>query len=236
MSRRNVHASNVALVARALGSLNDRVVFVGGAVAALYVDEVFDGDLRPTYDVDLTVEITSMAELESFRLALEERGFKQSMFDSVTCRFRCGDLLVDVMGTSEIGWAPSNRWFAQGFGERQLKHIDDQDVFVLPLHYYVASKFDAYLSRGNDSPRTSHDIEDMVWLFDQLDDGLIELMKDAPADVRDFLKPFFEAVDSDHKWSEGFLVHLPYDGRDERFEKVICALKSILTAWDEQEH
>jgi hypothetical protein len=59
-------------------------VFFCGAVAALYVDEVFDGDLRPTYDVDLTVEITSMAELESFRLALEELGFKQSMFDSVT--------------------------------------------------------------------------------------------------------------------------------------------------------
>lgn len=233
MSRRNVHTANIAIVARALGDLNQRVVFVGGAVAALYVDEVYDEDVRPTYDVDLTVEIASMAELEAFRLALEARGFKQSMFDSVTCRFRFGEVKVDVMSTNEIGWAPSNRWFASGFQERKSVYIEGQEVFVLPLHYYIASKFDAYLARGGGSPRTSHDIEDLVWLFDQLDDRLIEQMRYVPEDVRDFLKPFFEAVGSIPKWREAFLVHLPFDGRDERYRDLLSTMGRVIANWSE---
>ncbi|MDF1572935.1 MAG: hypothetical protein P1P82_15105 [Bacteroidales bacterium] len=44
----------ISQVAKALGNLKDQMVFVGGAVAALYADSTPDLELRETYDIDLT--------------------------------------------------------------------------------------------------------------------------------------------------------------------------------------
>lgn len=47
------------IVAKGLGQLLDRIVFVGGATMALYVDDPASSDPRPTEDVDCVVEMTS---------------------------------------------------------------------------------------------------------------------------------------------------------------------------------
>lgn len=41
-------------IASALGDLNDQVVFVGGAVVSLYIDDLAADDARPTKDIDIT--------------------------------------------------------------------------------------------------------------------------------------------------------------------------------------
>jgi len=46
-------------VANGLGDLIDEVVFVGGAVAELYADDPASSDIRPTQDVDCTIELSS---------------------------------------------------------------------------------------------------------------------------------------------------------------------------------
>jgi predicted nucleotidyltransferase len=96
-------------IATALGDLNDQVVYVGGAVVSLYIDDPSADDVRPTKDLDLTMEIASIGELEALREELVMRGFIQSANDSVVCRFRYEDVLVDVMSTQEVGWAPGNQ-------------------------------------------------------------------------------------------------------------------------------
>lgn len=98
-------------VAKALDDLNEQVVFVGGAVVSLYINDPGADDVRPTKDIDLSFEILSIGELESLRVKLDKRGFKQTHEDKVICRFRLDDKKVDVMATEEIGWAPANRWF-----------------------------------------------------------------------------------------------------------------------------
>ncbi len=54
-------------IATALGPLNEKVVYVGGAVVSLYIDDPSADDVRPTKDLDLTMEIASLGELESLR-------------------------------------------------------------------------------------------------------------------------------------------------------------------------
>ena len=46
-------------VANGLGDLIDEVVFVGGAVTELYADDPASSDIRPTQDVDCTIELSS---------------------------------------------------------------------------------------------------------------------------------------------------------------------------------
>lgn len=41
-------------IAKALGDINEKVVYVGGAVVSLYIDDASADDVRPTKDLDLT--------------------------------------------------------------------------------------------------------------------------------------------------------------------------------------
>jgi hypothetical protein len=109
-------------IAHALGELNERVVFVGGAVVSLYVDDPAADDVRPTQDIDFSMEIAHPAELEFIRESLVNKGFYQTSEDDVICRFRYEDIKVDVMATKPIGWAPANPWFEAGF--QNLVHFE----------------------------------------------------------------------------------------------------------------
>lgn len=134
-------------IATALGPLNEQVVYVGGAVISLYIDDPTADDVRPTKDLDLTMEIASLGALEALREELVSRGFTQSSEDSVVCRFRYEDVLVDVMATKAIGWAPGNRWFELGFHKAFGYDLEGLPIRLLPLPYFLATKFDAFFDR-----------------------------------------------------------------------------------------
>ena len=106
-------------ISLALGEMNKQVIFVGGATIGLYINDPAAEDVRATDDVDITVEIASLGELESVRETLVRKGFTQSPDDDVICRFRYDNIKVDVMSTTEVGWAPANPWFSQGFSQRE---------------------------------------------------------------------------------------------------------------------
>ena len=69
-------------IALALGELNDKVVYVGGAVVSLYIDDNSADDVRPTKDIDISMEIVSLGELEKIRTQLTQKGFYQSSEDA----------------------------------------------------------------------------------------------------------------------------------------------------------
>lgn len=157
-------------VALALGSLNEQVVYVGGAVVSLYINDSAAADVRPTKDIDITFQIATYAKLEQLRENLVEKGFSQSAEDTVTCRFRYDDLLIDVMTTEAVGWAPSNPWFEKGFNKAITVDLEDIIIKVLPLPYFLATKMEAFFNRGINDIYASHDLEDLVYLFNYTTD------------------------------------------------------------------
>ena len=44
-------------IALALGELNENVVYVGGAIVSLYIDDPSGEDVRPTKDIDISLDI-----------------------------------------------------------------------------------------------------------------------------------------------------------------------------------
>ena len=88
---------------------------MGGAIVSIYINDPAAEDIRPTKDIDISISVHSLSALELFREKLAQRGVVQSADLDVICRFKHKDILVDVMNTEEIGWAPANRWFAPGF-------------------------------------------------------------------------------------------------------------------------
>ncbi len=62
-------------IAAALGNLNEQVVYVGGAVVSLYADDEAADDVRPTKDIDISLSIATLHELEILRQELVQKGF-----------------------------------------------------------------------------------------------------------------------------------------------------------------
>lgn len=155
-------------VAKGLAHLKDEVVFVGGAIAELYADDPAASDIRPTKDVDCVVEISSRKDYYALEDELRKLGFVNDQSTSAPiCRWLYDDVVVDIMPTDEKILGFSNQWYESGIANKSIKWLNDHTkIFVFPIEYYLASKFEAMNSRGGKDLRTSHDFEDIIYLMD----------------------------------------------------------------------
>ena len=214
-------------IAQSLGDLNKNVVYVGGAVVSLYIDDPSAEDVRPTKDIDISMEIANLSELEKIREELIQKGFYQTSEDNVVCRFRYEDIKVDVMATKAVGWAPANPWFEPGY--KYIVHfmVDELEIKCLSLPYFLATKFTAFYDRGAKDPRTSHDFEDIVYLLNYTA-NLVEQVLTAPDDVKKYLINCFSDVLSDRIKQEAILGNLFYEDQERRYQKIIEKINQIL--------
>lgn len=227
MKNNQINIGVIKKIAAALGELNGRVVYVGGAVVSLYINDPAADEVRPTKDIDISLEILSLHELEEIRIQLQKKKFIQTNDLDVMCRFRYDDVTVDVMSTKAIGWAPSDRWFAPGFKVSELVRIEEQEIRILPFPYFLATKFSAFHDRGAKDPRASKDFEDIVFLLDNKTD-LVESVLSAPEDVKLFLRSEFNEIFRSDTLQEAVLSNLFYETRDVRYEMLAAKLQEIL--------
>ncbi len=213
-------------IATALGDLNDQVVYVGGAVVSLYIDDPSADDVRPTKDLDLTMKIASIGELEALREELIKRGFFQSANDSVVCRFRYEDVLVDVMATIPVGWAPGNRWFELGFHKAFSYDLEGHTIRLLPLPYFLATKFDAFFDRGIRDLYASHDFEDIVYLFNHVSD-IAEQALNSEQTVKKYLMNCSQQILESSQIQEAIVGNLYHEDQNRRFELILNKFKKI---------
>lgn len=219
-----INRQATAKVARALGDLNKEVVFVGGAMVSLYADTKAAEDVRPTKDLDLSFNITSVAELEKLREELVKKGFKEAADEAVICRFKYDDLLVDVMSTKLVGWAPSNRWYEQGFKTSIERIVEEQTIRIMPLPFFLASKLDAFFNRGAKDLYASRDLEDIVYLLNY-SSGIVEEAKRSETEVQAYLVASFNKILSDNSIMAAIQGHIYPSGSDEIFKHI----KDVIT-------
>lgn len=151
-----------------LGELTNEVVFVGGATTCLYVDPDISEEIRPTEDVDCVIEITTKGEYDRFQEKLRAKGFTHDTSKGAPiCRFKFHDLLtLDVMPNDKKILGFTNSWYDEGVKNKELKSLGDKKIFAFSLPYFLASKHEAYLGRGQTDPRISSDLEDIILIID----------------------------------------------------------------------
>jgi predicted nucleotidyltransferase len=222
----NVNTYMVEKVARALGPLRDAVVFVGGATVNFYVSDKHVNEVRPTKDVDLVLEILNPHELEALQETLVKLGFYQTIEDNVPCRFRFDDVMVDVMSTKSVGWAPANPWFELGYQHAMSCEIDGMTIKILTLPFFLATKLAAFRSRSTD-PRTSRDLEDLTFLLDIHPTWEIE-MQAAPPILKTFLKAQFQWMLGDARLLEGIEGNLPPHQQAARLDLLVKRMRGFI--------
>ncbi|MFP4814487.1 hypothetical protein [Providencia hangzhouensis] len=165
----NLQKSMLLVVADALGEeLLAQVVFVGGCTTGLLVtDEYTKEQIRYTDDVDLVVDIVGYAKWSQLQEKLRERGFREDPFDDVICRMLIGEFKVDFMPVDQNVLGFSNRWYKEAV-EMACQYQLTQNVTInlIRPEYFIATKLEAYLGRGNGDLLSSRDIEDILNIFD----------------------------------------------------------------------
>jgi len=214
--------SVVSLVAHALGPLSAEFMLVGGCAVGLLITDRGRPSVRPTMDVDLVAEVTSLNDYYESLGKLKGSGFKEDQFDDHMCRLKKGDLIVDVMPTQEILGHSVNRWYAEAIKwARAVTLPNGVTINVISAPFFVATKLESFNSRGG-GDFLHHDMEDILNILDGREELLSELAS-APAEVREFIREETDGYLAD----ESFVDQLEWIFPQGRSEVVLLRLRKL---------
>ena len=176
-------------IALALGELLPQVTFVGGSTTALLVDEAAYFGIRKTDDVDVIIDAISLPDYHRFANKLRKLGFREDV-DGPICRWLfdsdAGIVKLDIMPVDEKIIGFSNRWYEAAINQASDVSLPGGAVIrVISPVYFMATKFEAFSGRGKGN-FYSHDLEDVVFVMENRDRLIFELM-----DSGEELKQYF---------------------------------------------
>ena len=215
-------------VSGALNQWKDKVIFVGGATVSLYASRPLAVSVRPTDDVDVVVELVSLGEFYDLQKHLLAIGFKHDMEAPIISRFLYQGLKVDFMPTDPAILGFSNHWYPGGVKTAIAYSLDNGNairIFTSP--YFIASKLEAFKTRGKGDLFGSHDLEDLIFVLDHRDSIEEELLA-ADEEVKSFLQKEFTAFLNNPAFEEAVLGHVEQSDQVERKERITQLLQKFI--------
>lgn len=212
--------------ARKLTPFLDEIVFVGGATLGLLITDKAAAPVRGTTDVDVIAEIVTYAEYIAFSSRLRQAHFTED--HEITCRWHNGTLTLDVLALNEEVLGFTNIWYAPA-----LHHAS---TFVLPAGplirlitapYFLATKMEAFRSRGGMDFQASHDLEDFVAVIEGRED-IVREIAESSQDVRKYLGHAVARLLAESRFLDvlpGFILD---DGRVPLVENRLAAIAAYI--------
>lgn len=207
MQRPDPNLPRLVAIAEALGDLREQFVFVGGSTAGLLLTDPLAEGVRPTLDVDAVVEASDLIHFGRIERQLAQLGFLRDVDSGVICRWmhRASGVPFDLMPVDPAVLGFSNRWYGQAVATaRPLQLVSGLTIRVVAAPAFVATKLEAFLSRGKGDFLSSHDLEDVLNVVDGRDELADEL-----ADAADDLRRFVATTFGDLLANRDFLGSLP---------------------------
>ena len=150
------------------------------------------------------------------------------MNDDVICRWHFDEIILDVMPTDEqiLGWG--NQWYKEAIKHAVNHQIaDDLTIKSVTAPYFLATKIEAFKSRGNNDFLGSHDFEDIISVIA----GCVDIADEVAA-TSNKLRSNLQLVFSEMLQNDQFELALPGHVSDgpvtmQRVQTVIQRIKKI---------
>jgi predicted nucleotidyltransferase len=217
----NANDPNVELlevVAEHLGeALREELVFVGGAVAGLLITDPATPAIRSTQDVDVICSAVALADYYRICRQLRSRGFVEDQrAGAPTCRWRIGELAVDVMPTRSDILGFANRWYPLAVSSAQVTVLPNRvTIRLVTAPVFVATKLEAFHGRGQGDFLFSHDLEDLIAIVDGRS-TLLEECRESSPELRAYLAQQLTALLAEPAFVEALSGHLPGDAASQQ--------------------
>lgn len=224
----NPNASQLLAAVQKLSPLLYRIAFVGGCATGLLVTDPGAAPVRPTLDVDAIVATASYAEFTALEELLRNLGFQQPLAENTPiCRWTHQDVVLDLMPTdpSILGFA--NRWYRPALENASKVKIGDYEIQLITAPYFLATKLEAFHSRGRSDYRMSHDLEDIVTVLDGRAEIIAEV-RQVDYELQHYLSGEFSALVADRDFTEALPGHLLPDAASQaRIHIVVDRIRQI---------
>lgn len=186
----NPNLELLELAVAQLGQLTDELVFLGGCATGLLITEAAAPPLRVTRDVDTIVQVASLAEYHHFSEKLRGQGFREDISEEAPlCRWVADLVVLDVMPTDSSILGFSNRWYPSAIAHADWTGLPSgKSIRMVSAPYFLITKLEAFDGRGHGDYLMSHDIEDIVAVFD----GRKELVDEVRAASSELIKVLVE--------------------------------------------
>jgi predicted nucleotidyltransferase len=206
INTRDVNIQMITTVAKRLGNLREKVVFVGGCATGLFITDPAMPEVRVTKDVDVIIDITTRMEYSRLEADLRSKGFRNDISeDAPLCRWLVNGIKVDVMPTQEDILGFSNHWYLPAIENANYVQLEKElAIKLVTPPYFLATKIEAFKGRGNEDYMASHDMEDIITILDGRRE-IVDEIKSSSDELKTFLSKTFRIFLSD----ENFLDAIP---------------------------
>lgn len=204
------NVSRIKVVREALADLRDDVVFVGGSTVSFYADRA-TFEVRETDDVDVIIEVLTHSDHAKFEEKIQKLGFSPDATSKVRVRYKIKGVTVDFMPTKDVAIGFKNIWYSEGYKNAIDFSIDDNvAIRILAPEHFLATKLEAFKSRGYSDPRQSHDFEDIVYVLENRDSIWSEITN-CSEHLKSYLKTEFGELLSRQGIEEWIDCHVDFD-------------------------
>ena len=195
MRLRYPNVAKVELIAEALGSLRDQLVFVGGCAVDLLLTDPAAAAPRVTYDVDLLVQVAALPGYHAMEKQFTRLGFKRDVSDDAPiCRWLFRELKVDLMPTDSKILGFANRWYPLvATSAQEIKLPSGARIRLITAPVFLATKFEAFFDRGNGDLLGSHDLEDIINVVEGRPEIVAEV-ESSPRELQEYLAGQCKAI------------------------------------------
>ena len=184
----NPNIQILEIAAERLITLTEEIVFVGGCATGLLLTDPASSPVRATIDVDVLVEVATLAEYHLLSEQLRQLGFvEDTSEDAPICRWKTSDAILDVMPTDPKILGFGNRWFTLAYEASEWTTLPSgKRIRLLQAPYFLATKLEAFECRGENDYLMSRDMEDIVTVMDGRSEIVSEVQK-AGKNLKDYL-------------------------------------------------
>ncbi len=199
-------------VAREVRPLLDELVFVGGCATGLLITDPSAPSVRTTFDVDAIAEVSTYAEYVGLAERLRDLGFSEDSSEGApVCRWVNDSLVLDIMPLDAKVLGFSNRWYGEAVRSASAVGLEESlTIRVVAAPVFLATKLEAFKSRGMGDYFGSHDLEDALSVIDGRPELLEEIRTAQPA-LREYLASEWGSLLHDPRFLDALPGHLPPD-------------------------
>ena len=163
---------------------------------------------------------------------LRALGFREDRREGAPlCRWLIEDLVVDVMPALERVLGFTNRWYRQARKQSEERDLPGGvRIRAVTAPLFIATRIEAFRSRGRDDFVASHDLEDIIAVIDGRP-ALADEVTRAPAQIRRFLASTFGRWLENPDFVAAVPGHLPADMASQaRAPVVLDRLRAVAAA------
>ena len=188
------------------------MAFLGGTATGLLITDQAAPPIRITQDIDAIVETLNHSDYRQLEKRLRKQGFSEDTSQNAPiCRWVSENIILDILPTDPKILGFGNKWYAPAIQNTEVYQLPSgHKIKHVSAPYFLITKLEAFDGRGNGDYLMSHDIEDIIAVFDGRATIVDEVLQSEIKLIQELSQRFKQLLENT-QFIDAISAHLPTD-------------------------